>query len=368
MNNDMKQTQPSDDSLQDTTQSKTRRVVNKASELSRQLFFTRIGLMIVSMLLVSLVLSLVLSYYVTQRPISSSTNSQVVELPRGASAKTMAAKLHQAGMLDRPQAFVWYVRLKQQAHLLKPGEFNIDPAWNFAQLMQVLVEGRNVSYPFTLVPGETWSQVREKLAGLPKITLETDPLKWQALAQSVQGGLEGWLLPESYHYHKGDTDFMLVRRALESMQQALNAEWASRDGGLPIQTPYEALILASIIEKETGVAHERHQVAGVFVRRLQKRMRLQTDPTVIYGMGERYQGRLRSQDLRELTPYNTYRINGLPPTPIAMPSRESIHAALHPDDSDALYFVAKGNGEHYFSSNLQEHNRAVRRYILNQAY
>lgn len=350
------------------TQSKTQSLANKAGELSRQLFFTRIGLIIVSGLLISLLLVLALSVYVTQRPISSLTEPMLVELPRGGSAKAMAAKLHQAGLLDQPQAFVWYVRLKQQAHLLKPGEFNIDPAWSFDELMQVLVEGRNVSYPFTLVPGETWSQVRAKLAALAKITLETDPLKWRALEHSVQGGLEGWLLPESYHYHKGDTDFMLARRAVDAMQQALNIEWANRDGGLPLKTPYEALILASIIEKETGVAHERHQVAGVFVRRLQKRMRLQTDPTVIYGMGERYQGRLRSQDLRELTPYNTYRINGLPPTPIAMPSRESIHAALHPDDSDSLYFVAKGNGEHYFSSNLLDHNRAVRRYILNQPY
>jgi UPF0755 protein len=150
------------------------------------------------------------------------------------------------------------------------------------------------------------------------------------------------------------------------MEQVLAEEWAGRSEGLPVESAYEALILASIIEKETGVARERPEIAGVFVRRLKKGMRLQTDPTVIYGMGERYEGNIRRTDLREATPYNTYVINGLPPTPIALPGRAAIHAALHPADGDSLYFVSRGDGSHVFSVTLEQHNRAVRRYILGE--
>lgn len=319
----------------------------------------------VAPLLLLVMAGLVLLIYLTQ-PIAPVKAPQVVELSRGASATAVAQRLHQAGVLTYPRAFVWYLRYHQQTQRLQSGEFLIDPSWTPAQLAQALIHGRNVAYPFTIVPGDTLAQIRQRLAQEVKLKQTPDQQAWLTLAKrlAVTENLEGWLLPETYLYHKGETDVMLVARAVEAMKRYLDEQWLERAPALPLKTPYEALILASIVEKETGAAHERQQIAGVFVRRLQKGMRLQTDPTVIYGMGERYQGHIGRAGLDTPTPYNTYRIRGLPPTPIAMPSREAIWAALHPDDSNSLYFVAKGGGEHHFSATLAEHNRAVRRYIL----
>jgi len=173
---------------------------------------------------------------------------------------------------------------------------------------------------------------------------------------------EGRFLPETYYFPRGTTDVDFLRRAYADMQAFLQQVWAQRDDGLPLKSPYEALTLASIVEKETGVAAERPQIAGVFVRRLKKGMKLQTDPTVIYGMGDRYDGDIRFRDLRTDTAYNTYTRFGLPPTPIAMPGKDAILAVLHPADGKALYFVSRGDGSHHFSSTLEEHNRAVDRY------
>ena len=347
---------------------KAKRLSHRVSDLSRQLFFTRLGLAIFALLTLVALLAVFWLYQVVNNPISQMAEPKIVELPKGASAKSMVNKLHQAGMLERPRAFVWYLRFHQVAHQLKPGEFEVNPNWNFAQLKQALIDGKVVSYPFTIVPGETLAQVKQNLKNAPKLAQTLNHQAWSLLPQQldVTENLEGWLLPETYFYHKGETDRDIVVRAIQGMKTLLAQEWQSRTGNLPIKTPYEALILASIIEKETGAAHERHQISGVFVRRLQKGMRLQTDPTVIYGMGDKYQGHIGREGLRTMTPYNTYRINGLPPTPIAMPSQQAVHAAMHPDDADTLYFVSKGNGEHYFSSSLEEHNRAVRRYILNK--
>ncbi|MDY0136073.1 MAG: endolytic transglycosylase MltG [Thiomicrospira sp.] len=316
------------------------------------------------LLLVVLVGLVVLSYL--EQPIAPDSEPQVVEFTRGASATAVAQRLHQAGLLKHPRAFVWYLRYHQQTQRLQSGEFLIDPHWTPAQLAEALIHGRNVAYPFTIVPGETLAQIRQRLAQQTKLQQASDQQAWLKLGQRLGIGdnLEGWLLPETYLYHKGETDVMLIERALVSMKRYLDGQWTNRAPGLPLKTPYEALILASIVEKETGAAHERQQIAGVFIRRLQKGMRLQTDPTVIYGMGAQYQGHIGRAGLDTPTPYNTYRIRGLPPTPIAMPSREAIRAALHPDDSNSLYFVAKGGGEHHFSATLEEHNRAVRRYIL----
>jgi len=175
---------------------------------------------------------------------------------------------------------------------------------------------------------------------------------------------EGLVFPDTYNFRRGTTDRDLLLRASDTMQKILAEEWQGRDVGLPYSEPYEALIMASIIEKETGLASERQQIAGVFIRRLQQRMRLQTDPTVIYGLGDSYDGDLTRTDLRTASPYNTYLNSGLTPTPIALPGREAIFASLHPDESDTLYFVARGDGSHYFSSSLEEHQRAVRQYQL----
>lgn len=304
-------------------------------------------------------------------PISTTqTQAQVVELPPGSSATQVARLLQQADMLAQPEAFVWYLRYQDQAHQLKPGEYIIQPEWTFSELAEALIKGQVIHYGFTIIPGETWAQVQAKLATAPNLAA-AEAQEWQALKDKLASwgwpqNLEGVLLPETYFYHKGETDIMMVRRAKQAMQRHLNRAWDKRREGLPIKTPYEALILASIIEKETGVAHERAKIAGVFTRRLEKGMRLQTDPTVIYGMGDLYQGRIGRKGLDTPTPYNTYIIRGLPPTPIAMPSAAAVDAALNPKDGDALYFVSKGNGEHHFSKTLQEHNQAVRRYILNR--
>ena len=177
---------------------------------------------------------------------------------------------------------------------------------------------------------------------------------------------EGWLFPDTYLFDRGTSDVEILSRAHRRMREVLDEEWAKREQGLPLETPYQALTLASIVEKETGLASERPQIAGVFVRRLQKGMKLQTDPTVIYGMGDDFDGNIRREDLTRPTPYNTYVIQGLPPTPIALPGREAINAVLHPADGDALYFVARGDGSHHFSATLDEHNCAVRHYQLNK--
>ena len=228
-----------------------------------------------------------------------------------------------------------------------------------------LVAGKEHLYKITLVEGETYSQWLDrfnKAEHWQRLPTEAELLKSWAVPHSR---LDGLLLPETYHYALSDSVETILKRAYQAMTQTLESQWAKRQEKLPFKTPYEALILASIVEKESGVAHERPVIASVFINRLRKGMRLQTDPTVIYGMGDRYDGNIRRRDLRESTPYNTYIINGLPPTPIAMPSLESIHAVMHPADTAYLYFVATGrNGEHYFSKSLKEHNRAVRKYIL----
>ncbi|UQB42983.1 endolytic transglycosylase MltG [Thiomicrospira microaerophila] len=307
-------------------------------------------------------------YYLLNKPISQQQNLTIIELSAGTSARRMIYSLNQAGLLDHPRAFEWYLRYHQLAHQLRPGELEVNPDWTFSELAQALISGQRVRYPFVIIPGETLAQVRYKLAALPKINHVLDDQAWLSLGDQLGVGdnLEGWLLPETYYYHKGETDLVLVSQAVRSMQQVLDQAWQNKAEGLPLKNPYEALILASIIEKETGAAHERNKISGVFVRRLQRGMRLQTDPTVIYGMGDLYQGRIGRAGLDTWTPYNTYRNHGLTPTPIAMPSRESVLAAVNPDDSEALFFVSKGNGEHHFSATLDEHNRAVRRYILNR--
>jgi UPF0755 protein len=342
--------------------------VDPAKPKSSKRWFLR-GLIIVSLLVLVLLLGLLgYGYQILNAPISQQSQVKLVELPSGASARRITQQLHQAGLLERPREFEWYLRYHDLAHQLRPGELEIDPAFSFAQLAEALIHAPRVRYPFVIIPGETLAQIRIKLADLPKLRRVLDDQAWLQLGEDlgVTVNLEGWLLPETYYYHKGDTDLVLVTQAVRSMQQVLDQAWQDKAPNLPLKTPYEALILASIIEKETGVAHERQKIGGVFIRRLQKGMRLQTDPTVIYGMGQAYQGRIGRAGLDTWTPYNTYRNHGLTPTPIAMPSREAVYAALNPAETDALYFVSKGNGEHHFSATLEEHNRAVRRYILNR--
>lgn len=220
------------------------------------------------------------------------------------------------------------------------------------------------------VEGSTFRQWLRELEQDPDVkhTLAGQSEAQVAALVGVQGGsLEGWLFPDTYRFSPGSSDLEILRRAHAAMARRLDEAWAARDPDVPLATAYEALILASIVEKETGVAEERPLVASVFANRLRKGMRLQTDPTVIYGMGERYDGNIRKKDLTEDTPWNTYTRDGLPPTPIAMPGEEALHAALHPAHSEFLYFVARGDGSHEFSRTLEEHNRAVARYQLHRA-
>ena len=261
---------------------------------------------------------------------------------------------------------------------LNAGTYEMPANPSFAQMLKVLQAGEKVALvEVQIIEGRTAKDLYQALARSEGITLEVldaegkpkSNLK-QALgidAYTPEGkfsdNLEGWFMPDTYHYGEGTTDKQILQDLYQAQQQILDEAWENRAEGLPYKTPYEALIMASIIEKETGVPEERTLVSAVFVNRLNKGMRLQTDPTIIYGMGDRYDGNIRRKDINEATAYNTYQIDGLPPTPIALPSKASIEAAMHPDDSDALYFVATGTGGHKFSNNLADHNRAVQEYL-----
>ncbi len=314
-------------------------------------------------------------------PISTQTAPVVIDIKAGSSAQRVANLLHQKGLLSSPKWFTWYLRYQEKHHLLKAGEIQIQPHWSVDELIAHLIKGDTVQYPVTLIAGQTVQQALQSIQALPKIKKTLDITDIAAL-QTLLGldstlnakinpkypyaHLEGQLLPETYHYQAGDSDKQIVLRAHNALKQTLESAWQTREKGLPTKTPYDALILASIVEKETGIASERAKIAGVFVNRMRRGMRLQTDPTVIYGIGMSYDGNIRKRDLREKTLYNTYKIDGLPPTPIALPSKDAIHAVMHPEKTKALYFVAKGGGEHYFSNNLIEHNSAVRKYLLNK--
>lgn len=289
----------------------------------------------------------------------------------GSNLKAVSEDLQQQGLTDLPPVYLQlYGRVTGLAPKIKAGEYRVEPETTLPQLLEQMVSGKVVMNALTIIEGMTARELIDAVHAHPKMikTLETVTVDavMKALGEPDKAG-EGWFLPETYHFPSNTTDIDFLRRAYQQMQLELESAWENRDEGLPYETPYEALIMASIIEKETGIAEERPQIAGVFVRRLQKGMRLQTDPTVIYGMGDKFDGNLRRKDLRRDTPYNTYTRGGLPPTPICLPSIESIEAALHPADGDSLYFVATGQqGRHKFSATLREHNNAVRKYQLKQ--
>lgn len=249
---------------------------------------------------------------------------------------------------------------------IKVGTFEVLPGMTFEQALNAIIDGKEYQLAITFIEGSTFKEWREQFKQAEYLEHETDTLTEAEIAQQLgieREKLEGLFLAETYHYSVGDSDLDILKRAHRKLNVILEQSWETRQDKLPLKNRYEALILASIIEKETSVPSERERVASVFVNRLNKRMRLQTDPTVIYGMGDRYDGNIRKKDLREATPYNTYVINGLPPTPIAMPGKASILAAVNPEDSNYLYFVASGTGGHVFSKNLRDHNRAVQQYL-----
>jgi UPF0755 protein len=245
---------------------------------------------------------------------------------------------------------------------LQAGEYGLSLGMTPRDLLQELVTGSVIQHELTLIEGHSFREMLQRVHASPVLehTLvdAADEEIMAALGQPEQDP-EGRFLPDTYHVTRGTTDLEFLRRAYQAMADQLQTEWEAREEGLPLKTADEALILASIVEKETGVPEERAQIAGVFIRRLHKNMRLQTDPTVIYGMGKTYDGNIRKRDLLKDTPYNTYTREGLPPTPIAMPGVEAIHAVMHPAPGKSLYFVAMGEGRHYFSATLKQHNLAV---------
>lgn len=290
-----------------------------------------------------------------------------LEIARGASFASVIDRMADDDVIpNRWLARAW-LKLQPAGKSLRAGTVTVTPPQTTVSLLRLLVEGRLQSGSrITVIEGTTYRDLRRLLAGRSTIraTGIRDDAALLAMLGAREASPEGLFAPDTYDIGPGDTDVAVLRRLYERQKRILAEEWAGRSPGLPYASPYEALIMASIVEKETGVAHERARIAGVFVRRLQSKMRLQTDPTVIYGLGPTFDGNLTRAHLIQVTPYNTYRVNGLPPTPIALPGRAAIHAALHPAQGTELYFVARGDGSHEFSSTLEEHNRAVRRYQL----
>lgn len=287
-----------------------------------------------------------------------------VDVSTGSTFTRLVNRLADEGVLDNPFDVRLYARLSGRADDIKAGEYSLTPGMTPRDLLDKLVAGEVIIHQVILPEGWTLRQALAAIQNHPMIVASIAPEEPEQI-QAILGTdvyPEGMIFPDTYNFSRGTSDLDLLRRAFALMQNVLASEWAGRDVGLPYDTPYEALIMASIIEKETGLASERTRIAGVFTRRLQRGMRLQTDPTVIYGLGDNFDGDLTRADLRRQSPYNTYLNAGLPPTPIALPGRDSIHASLHPDQSDTLYFVARGDGSHYFSSTLEEHERAVQQY------
>ncbi|WP_333703920.1 endolytic transglycosylase MltG [Vibrio hepatarius] len=291
---------------------------------------------------------------------------QIFTIKPGTSFSRVLADLTEEQYIAQSDVVKLVRRLHPELTQLKAGTYLLEPGLNLTQALEVFKQGKEHQFSITFVEGSTFKEWREALVNASYLEHEISGLSEAEIAKLLgieHEKLEGLLLAETYHYTFGTSDLDILQRAAQKLQQVLDQQWQTRQDKLPLKTPYEALILASIIEKETAVEEERERVASVFVNRLNKRMRLQTDPTVIYGMGDKYDGNIRKKDLRTPTPYNTYVISGLPPTPIAMPGEASIAAALNPEASNYLYFVASGKGGHVFSKTLNEHNRAVRAYL-----
>ena len=286
----------------------------------------------------------------------------------GTTLRQVAAELAGRGILREPLYLRLLGRERGDANRIKAGDYALEHGMTPNDVIDLFVSGAVIEYSLTLVEGWTFRQALEAVRRHERIvhTLDDDIDDAEVMAAIGAPDVhpEGRFFPDTYRFPGGTTDVDFLRRAYERMSGILAEEWAARSEGLPLESAEEALILASIVEKETGLPEERAEVAGVFVRRLRKGMLLQTDPTVIYGMGASFDGNIRRRDLKKDTPYNTYTRSGLTPTPICLPGRDAIHAALHPADGDALYFVATGDGGHKFSATLAEHNRAVRRYQL----
>jgi UPF0755 protein len=307
----------------------------------------------------------------THTPLTVPVTGQTVEIAKGAGFNGIVEQLRDVQATRAPrvlwQVLAWRLGVVNKLHA---GEYALVPGMLPVTLLQNMAAGRVLHHRVTLVDGWTFAQVLDALNAAPKLKHTPYRLLGDALAGRIgkagQNMPEGEFMPDTYDYVLGMSDLDVLARAHKAMREFLAREWAARDLSIPLQTPYQALILASLVEKETAAPPELPRIAGVFERRLKMGMRLDTDPSVIYGLGRAYAGKLHKADLETDTPYNTYMRYGLPPTPIALPSRAAIHAVLHPAAGDALYFVAKGDGTHQFSATLAEQNAAVKKYILDR--
>jgi UPF0755 protein len=326
----------------------------------------RIKNWIVFTMIVALGLFAWLAYYAIS-PLKLQPNSQEITIQPKSGLRSIANQLVKQGVLNEPWRFILIARLLNKQSYLQAGSYTLNKNVSPYQLLLSLNHGKTTQGSITFIEGRTFAQMQEKIIKNDAIkqTLtglsESEMLKLMGSDYSVA---EGLFFPDTFYFDRNTTDTVILKRSYDSMQSKIAKAWQGRDANLPYKNSYQALIMASIIEKETGKAGERPMIAGVFINRLRMGMRLQTDPTVIYGMGKYYDGNLRKKDLIADTPYNTYTRDGLPPTPIAMPGMAAINAALHPATTKALYFVGKGDGSHLFSNNLADHNLAVVRYQL----
>ena len=288
----------------------------------------------------------------------------------GESAYTTINRLTTEHKFRYPLFLKIYTRITRIDRNVQAGEYLITPNDSAVDVMIKLTTGDVILYSVTLLEGKTFEENLEILRNAPKLHNNINNMTATEILSSLNiiedHHPEGMFFPDTYVFREGETALSILERSYVAMTQLLEEEWSKRESGLPYDNSYDALIMASLVERETGVAIERSTIAGVFVNRLRKRMRLQTDPTVIYGLGDAYKGKLSKKHLNQMTPYNTYRVNGLPPTPISLVGKEALHAALNPEKNDYYYFVAKGDGYHYFSKTLKEHNKAVAKYQLSR--
>ncbi|MEM7564622.1 MAG: endolytic transglycosylase MltG [Pseudomonadota bacterium] len=300
-------------------------------------------------------------------PIQVTEKNNIFLIKSGTSITRIAEQLTMQKIIEDPWLFILLAKVKGVETRVRAGEYQINSSQSAEDLLETFTRGSAIQYSLTIIEGWSFKQMLEAIKADPVLE-DTLTEKSNAEIMELLGypdqHPEGLFFPDTYQFPKGTRDIDFLRRAYQVMQKHLEREWNQRDEGLPLKSSYDALILASIIEKETGAGFERPLISGVFTQRLRKKMRLQTDPTIIYGLGEAFDGDIRFRDLRKDTPYNTYLHAGLTPTPIALPGLDSIRAALHPAKTEALYFVSKGDGTHQFSATLEEHNAAVRRYQL----
>lgn len=329
-----------------------------------RLFSSRVTLRIIVCVNIVVLLMLLYGAWQITRPLPV-TGNEILLMERGDGASKLAMKLQDEGIIKQTVLFNIVARIGGFEHDLKAGEYQLPASSNLLDILDTVVSGRSISYPVTLVEGWTLTEMLEVLHRQEKIEAKiesTDHLKIARKLKLPPRNLEGLFFPDTYNYISGESDVMVLLRAYNKMNKVLNDEWRNRSSDLPYAEPYEALIAASIIEKESGVVEEYPIISRVIVNRLNKGMRLQMDPTVIYGLGSSFEGNLTKKHLKQDTEYNTYVRKGLPPTPIAMPGLAALKASMNPAETSALYFVSRGDGTHQFSETLEAHTQAVKKY------